>query len=91
MSNITPFNWKIYLLPIKKTVTSASGIILEEDRWELLTDTYQVMFDFWTEGKTIVLKAGTRVICSDAVGTNVIVDGMMMKVVDEKDILGTIS
>ena len=34
-----------------------------------------------------MLKAGSRVICSDMVGTNVIVQGTMMKVVDEKDIL----
>lgn len=89
--SITPFNWKIYLLPIKKPITTSSGIILEEDTGELLTDTYEVMFDFWTEGKTIILKAGNRVICSDIAGTNVIVDGKMMKVVDEKDILWTLS
>ena len=90
MSNITPVTWKIFLLPIKKTITSTSGIILEEDKWELLTDTYEVMFNY-SKDFSIVLKPGDRVICSDMSGTNVIVDGMMMKVVDYEHILGTIS
>lgn len=90
ISNITPVTWKIFLLPIKKTVTSASGIILEEDKWELLTDTYEVMFNY-SKDFSIVLKPGDRVICSDAAWTNVVVEGKMIKIVDEKDILGTIS
>lgn len=94
MSNIKPRPGKIYLLPIKKSVTSSSGIILEEDRWELLSDTYEVMFDILEEDFTkhgIMLKPGDKVICSDQAGINVLVENKMIKIVDEKDILGIIS
>ena len=90
MSNITPITWKIFLLPIKKPITTSTGIILEEDKGELLTDTYEVMF-MYSKDFSVVLNAGDRVICSDMSGTNIIVQGTMMKVVDYEHILGTIS
>lgn len=52
------------------------------------------MYDVLQEDHTghgIMLKPGDHVICSDSAGTNVVVQGTMIKVVDEKDILGIIS
>lgn len=87
---ITPITWKIFLLPIKKPITTSTGIILEEDKGELLTDTYEVMF-MYSKDFSVVLNAGDRVICSDMSGTNIIVQGTMMKVVDYEHILWTLS
>jgi len=93
MSNITPRIGKIYLLPIKKSVTTSTGIILEEDKGELLTDTYEVMFDcsYMDLNKEQNLAKGDRVICSDMSGINVIIQWQMIKIVDNKDILWLLS
>ena len=90
MSSITPRIWKIFLLPIKKTIATASGIILEEDIGEVITDIYEVMFNIEIDSTT-ALMMHDRVICSDAVGTNVVVNNQMIKVVEASDILGFIS
>lgn len=89
--SISPRPWKVFLLPIKKPIQSESGIIFEEDRGELLTDTYELMFDITNpvRGGTDH-KAWERVICSDSAGINICVEWQMIKVAEQKDILGFI-
>lgn len=84
---MTPFKNNLFLKPIKKAISSSSGIILEEDKWELDPNKYTV-FLAWPEADQSLV--GLEVICSDGAGINCVVWGRFIKVVTPELVLGTL-
>lgn len=85
---LAPTKWYIFLEPVKKVVTSASGIILEEDKGEFDPHIYTIH----SIGGTLEgMEVWSKVIANDASGTNVFVQGQSIKVVTPDLILGFIS
>lgn len=92
---VSPAFWYIFLEPVKKSVTSTSGIILEEDKGDLDPHVYKVIsfnLDEVTHEPFIKEEwRSSQVICNDSSGTNVVVQWQSIKVVTPDLILGFIS
>lgn len=87
VKTMLPLKNNLFLIPKKKSVTSLSGIILEEDKGEMDPNIYTVLMA-WPEADQSLV--GLEVISSDHAGINCVVQGQHIKVVTPELILGTL-